>query len=283
LKPRRLVFRLFLLSWLSLSTVQAQSIERIISLAPSLTELVYSAGAGDKLVGVVDYSDFPAEAKKLPSVGRFDALNLEQIILLQPDWILAWRSAHRDADLQRLRQMGFKVTVYDTQNLNEIPQTIKDIGQQAGRLFEAKAEANRLVEKLNRLQTLYHHRQAVQVFYQVWHPPLITVNGQQFFSQALKLCGANNVFADLPALSPQISPESVIKMNPDLIILGGQAMHQQAWLDYWRATPHLKAIENNHVILLQTDAYQRPTARLIDALPSLCQRIDAIRLKSQPK
>ncbi|WP_232504012.1 cobalamin-binding protein [Thiomicrospira microaerophila] len=265
-------------------TLQAQPIEtaqRIISLAPSLTELVYSAGAGAQLVGVVHYSDYPEDALNKPRIGRYNALNFERIIELNPDLILAWASGNKPQDIARLQHMGFKVLVRDTQKLADIPRLIAEIGHLTGNSYTANAEAQRLKDQLSQLSQDYQHASPIRVFYQVWHQPLITVNGEQFIGQAIRLCGGVNIFADQAALAPQVSREAVIKANPNLILLGGMGDMQQAWLGHWQAIPFLQASQNQHITSLNADQYQRPTARLIDGLASLCQLIDQVRQANQ--
>ena len=257
----------------------AQPIERIISLAPSLTELVFSAGAGDKLVGVVSYSDYPPEALNRAHVGSYNALNLERIIELNPDLILAWASGNKPQDIARLQNLGFRVLVRDTQRLDDIPNLIEEIGRLTDHSTTARTEAERLRQQLKQLRLRYQQTTSVRVFYQIWHQPLITVNDEQFIGQAIALCGGVNVFADQTALAPHVSREAVIDANPDLILLGGMGEMQQVWLKSWQALPFLSAQQNRQIITLNADQYQRPTARLIDGLEPLCQIIDQARSK----
>ncbi|AHF01493.1 ABC transporter substrate-binding protein [Thiomicrospira aerophila AL3] len=269
-----------LLSLLSMPGL-AQPVERIISLAPSLTELVFSAGAGDKLVGVVSYSNYPAEATQISQIGHFDNLNLERIIELQPDLILAWRASNKPQDIARLQNMGFRVLVRDTQQLDDIPNLIEEIGRLTNQTDTAHAEAERLRQQLSYLRAQYQDKSPVKVFYQVWNQPLITVNDEQFIGQAMALCGGINIFADQTALAPHVSREAVINANPDLILLGGMGEVQQAWLTSWQAIPLLTAQQTNQIFMLNADLYQRPTARLIDGLAHLCRLIDQTRSAKQ--
>jgi iron complex transport system substrate-binding protein len=252
-------------------------ITRIISLAPSFTELIYAAGAGDYLVGAVSYSDYPLEAQRVTRVGDFNALNIERIIELKPDLILTWQSGTSARDIQRLEQLGLPVLIRETQYLDDIPALIAEIGQLTGQQDTANTEAERLRSQLNTLRQNYEHASTVSVFYQVWHQPLITVNGAQFMGQAMALCGGVNIFADQTALAPHVSREAVINANPDVILLGGKSAHQQAWLAQWQTLSFLTASQNQHIFLLDSDQYQRPTPRFIDGLNTLCQLIDQAR------
>ncbi|WP_296831988.1 cobalamin-binding protein [Thiomicrospira sp.] len=269
----------FLISLLFTSwAAQAEpTAKRIISLAPSLTELVYSAGAGDQLVGVVNYSDYPEAALSVPIVGSYNALNFEVIMQLKPDLVLAWQSGNRPQDLDRLKRLGLNLLIRDTQRLDDIANLIEEIGRLSQQTQTASAEANRLRQQLNQLRTRYQHAPKVRVFYQVWHQPTITINGEQFISQAIEVCGGQNVFADLSALAPHVNREAVIQKNPDMILLGGLDHVQQKWLEDWQKIPQLKAVQNDHIYPLNADHFQRPTARLIDALDNLCQLMDQAR------
>ncbi len=246
---------------------------RIISLSPHLTEMVYSAGAGDLLVGVVSYSNYPKQALSLPVVGGYNALNFEQIIALKPTLILGWQSGNTAKDIQRLKQFGFKVLLTEVTKLSDIPDQIEQIGKLTHRenLAQPKAQALRL--QLKQLKQHYQNAVPVSVFYQVWNKPLYTISGRQFISQGMELCQGRNVFADLQALAPQVSIESIIQKNPSLILLGGTRNVQQQWLASWQAYPVIDAVKNQNIKLLDADAYQRPTARFINALPALCQII----------
>ena len=264
-------------------TAQAESpsAKRIISLAPSLTELVYSAGAGDQLVGVVNYSDYPKAALSLPIVGSYNAINFEKILQLKPDLVLAWESGNRPQDLDRLKRLGLNLLIRDSQQLDQIPELIEEIGRYAHTQSQANAEAQRLRQQLADLRNHYAESATVTVFYQVWHQPLMTVNGEQFISQAINVCGGKNVFGDLKALAPHVNREAVFAQDPDVILLGGLSDVQQAWLEAWQKMPQLKAVRTNQIHPLNADHLQRPTARLIDALPALCQRIDTVRQQNQ--
>lgn len=261
----------------ALQANQTAPAQTIISLAPSLTELAYSAGAGDKLVGVVNFSDYPPAALTLPIVGSYNAINFEAILQLKPDLILAWKSGNRPQDLDRLQRLGLNLLIRDTQKLDDIPNLIEEIGQRAGTQTQAEIEAQRLRDQLKILRLQYANSKPVTVFYQVWHQPLITINGEQFISQALEVCGGRNVFADLEALAPHVNREAVIAQNPDVILLGGLSHVQQQWLNDWQKIPQLKSIQKQHIYPLNADQYQRPTARLIDGIDALCRLLTAVR------
>lgn len=253
--------------------------ERVISLAPHVTEMLFSAGAGDKIVGVVAYSDFPEAALSIESVGSYNAINIEKIIQLNPDLIIAWRSGNRTRDIEKLEQLGFKVAYSEPYQLLDIVQEIRLFGQQLNTQTHANAVADRLENQLEKLQQTYQQKTKITAFYQIWNAPLMTINGKQFISQALAICGAENVFADLPILAGEVSVESVIDKNPDTILLGGEKAVQQGWLKDWQRWHTLNAVKNSQIHLLNADTFQRSTERLIDGIEELCQLIDQTRLQ----
>lgn len=257
--------------------VYAQPVQRIVSLAPHLTEMIYSAGAGKYLVGVAHYSDYPKAAADLPIVSDYQSINLERIVSLKPDLILAWASATKRQDIERLKRLGFKVWLSEIKTLADIPDQIEQIGHLAGTQSIADKEAARLRRVLSKTGKTYQHLSPVTAFYEVWHKPLITVNGQQFIGQAIDLCGGKNVFADLTALAPQVSLESLLLKNPDVFLVGGEQSTQQIWIQDWQRYPMLKAVKHHQFYRLNSDLYQRPTARLIDALPALCRQLNQAR------
>ncbi|WP_127470692.1 cobalamin-binding protein [Thiomicrorhabdus aquaedulcis] len=266
------------MGWLLLPMHQAwsnpvqttQSPTRIISLAPHITELLFSAGAGHLLVGAVDYSDYPPAAKAVTNIGRYDAINLEKIIQLQPDLILAWDAGNRPKDLERLEQLGFKVHTSTLKNLNDIPKEIKVLGKLINTNSISEPTAQRLETILQQHALRNKHQLKLTVFYQIWNEPLMTINQSQFIGQIITLCGAHNSFADLPTLTPTVSIESVIARNPNVILLGGQSEVQANWLKAWQQWPTLDAVAHHRIHLMHSDTYQRPTARLIDGIEDFC-------------
>ncbi len=251
--------------------------QRIISLAPHITEMLYSAHAGDKIVGVVSYSDYPKEALSKPIIGGYNAINLEKIIQLNPDLILGWTSGNRPKDIQRLKELGFHVELFEVKALEDIPERIEQLGKLAGDAQKAQQTAQSLRKILSNIRQTYQSRTPVTSFYQIWHQPIITMNGDQFISQAMAACGAQNIYHDLPKLTASIGLESLFKRNPQIFLLGGQTNFQQDWLKFWQQYPNLQAVQHQQLYRLNNSHYQRPTARLIHALENLCQIIDQAR------
>lgn len=254
--------------------------QRVISLAPHITEMLFSAGAGDKIVGVVNYSDYPAAASKIDSIGDYNAVNIEKIILLKPDLIIAWKTGSRLKDVEKLKSLGFKVIYSEPYQLKDIANEIQYFGQILNTTNTANQVASQLKQQLDSLKKTYQNKPKITAFYQIWNRPLMTINGKQFISQALEICGAKNIFADLPILAAEVNLESIIKRNPDAILLGGEKAFQNQWQKNWQAFSILKAVQENQIYLLNADQFQRPTARLINGIESLCQVVDKVRNES---
>ncbi len=259
------------------SVALAQPARRIVSLAPHLTELLYAAGAGDRVVGAVSYSDFPPAARSLPQVGDYGSVDLERIVALKPDLIVAWRSGNSSAQLKALERLGFPVFRSEQRALEDIPRTLEQLGELAGSAEVAKAAATTWRRRLARLRQRYAQATPLSVFYEVWHQPLMTVNGKHLISAAIDLCGGRNVFATLPALAPQISVEAVLAADPQVIVASGMDSARPEWLDEWRVWPQLDAVRHDHLYFVPPDLLQRPGPRFIDGAEQLCQALDRAR------
>jgi iron complex transport system substrate-binding protein len=249
--------------------------QRVIALAPHLTELVFVAGAGERLVGKVRGSDFPPEAQALAEVGDAAGLDFERILAVQPDLILAWGSGNRVADVDRLQRLGFAVLVLEPRRLEDIPRHVRMLGVLLGTGARAQAAALAFVSRADRLRERYHGKPAVSVLFEAWHQPLITVNGEHLISDVLRLCGARNAFADLPQLAAIVSPEQVLSADPNAIIIGSEDAGSQRWQRY----PNLKSVRAGAIFTVSADLITRQTPRVLDAAEKICADLDSIRTR----
>lgn len=254
-----------------------QPAQRIVALAPHIVENLFSAGAGARLVGVVSYSDWPPAARSIPEVGSFTAFSLEQIAALQPDLVVMWGSGNGPRALEKLLRLSLPVYVSELRSLADIPQEIRQLGRLAGSEEHAEREAQRLEHGFDELAARYSGRDRLPVFYQIWHEPLQTINGEHLINEVLELCGGNNLFSDARGLAPRISLESVLAMNPRAIIAGGMDSQHPEWLDFWRQFPQLQAVSKDSLLSIHPDLMQRPTARLLEGARQLCSALDAVR------
>ncbi len=255
--------------------------KRVISLAPHLTELIYAAGGGAVLRGTVKHSDYPHAARQLPRVGDYQALDLEQIIALRPDLVVAWQHGNVERQLHALRKLHIPIFYNAPRQLDDISITLEKFGI----LFDTRATADlaaaRLRADITALRTRYAHRAPVQVFYQVSDQPLITLNGKQIASDVIRVCGGHNVFADLAPEAPVISLEAVLAADPQAIIVSrpsaiatGQALPS---LERWRNWPQLSATQHNALFAIDADLLDRPAPRIAQGAARLCEALDAAR------
>lgn len=259
--------------------VLARPAQRIVSLAPHLTELLFAAGAGAQVVGVGAYSDYPAAAKALPRVGDAVLLDLERVLALKPDLIVVWQDGNAPQQLQRLASLGLPVYASRLDKLADIAATLRRLGTLAGTAAVAEARARAYDGELAALRQRYAGRRELKVFYQIWHQPLLTVNGKHLISQALQLCGARNVFAELAALTPAVGAEAVLAAAPDVIVTGRAGPDGEDRLDLWR---RLRATQHLPLLTVDADTLHRSSDRIVDGVRELCEKLDAVRLQARP-
>lgn len=248
---------------------------RIISLAPHATELLFAAGAGARVVGVSAYSNFPAEASRLPSVGDAMRADMERIIALKPDLIVGWKSGNNPAQLERLRALGLPVFDSEPRQFDDIASSLERLGALAGTV-EGRAAAARFRADLRALRERYSARKPVRVFYQIWPSPLMTLNDAHIVSEAIRLCGGVNLFGKLAPLVPTVSREAVLKADPEAIFVSDE--DAQAF-GRWRGYGNLTAVRNNSLFRIDGGVMNRAGPRMLGATALLCEQIDAARRK----
>ena len=251
--------------------------ERIISLAPSLTELVYAAGAGSRLIGVVEYSDYPASADSLPVVGRFDGLDIERILELKPDLIVAWQSGNPKSSITQLKNLNLKVYVAEPKNLSSIASHIEKLSVLTGTESRAQIAIQEFNSIYGELKREYNNKSKVKVFYQLWDRPIITVGGNELINDIIELCGGENIFGDLPQLAPKIDQESVLIRNPKVIVASGSNTERPQWLDEWKLWPQLTAVAEENLYFIIPELLQRHTPRALLGTRQMCEYIDQAR------
>jgi len=250
---------------------------RIISLAPHVTEQLFAIGAGERIIGAVDYSDYPEQAKALPRVGGYSRLDLERILALQPDLIVGWQSGNDARQLERLQQLGLTVYLSEPRHLDDIANDMERLGQLSGVGKQAAAAAERFRQGIAALRDQHQGVKPLRVFYQIWNRPLMTVNGQHLISDVINLCGGDNIFATIDNLTPTVSVEAVLAANPQVIIASGMASERPEWLDDWRRWPKLAAVRNKQLYVIAPDIIQRATPRLLQGAKRMCQLLDTAR------
>ena len=264
------------------TVVLAQPARRIVSLAPHLTELLFAIGAGDRVVGTVEYSDFPAAARQLPRVGDSALLDLERIAALQPDLVLVWRHGNSPQQLQRLAALQLPTYAHEARALADISRALRDLGLLTGRQADAAQRADAFDRAVLELRARYAGRPRLRVFYQVWPQPLITLNREHLISQMLDLCGADNVFAAQRLLTPTVTEEAVLLADPDAIVTGWIAAYGGAPLQSWQRLTALRAVRQGQLLTVNPDLLHRQSDRVILGARELCEKLDAARAVLAP-
>jgi vitamin B12 transport system substrate-binding protein len=249
-------------------SAQALAVERVVSLAPSLSEIVVELGAADRLVGVLDGGERPAALANVPSVGQYGQLNMERLLSLKPDLILLWPGSVGPAQREQLQRLNIPVYVSEPHSLEQLSTQVQAIAEQLGRAEAGRQLAARLRQRLAELRQRYQRAEPLRVFYQVWDQPLYTVGGGQIISDALSVCGARNVFDDLKLPAPQVSVEAVLQRNPEVILAGDQPQ-----LDAWKAWPQVAAVARGHLLLVPDKGLERPSGQMLEAVARLCEVI----------
>lgn len=253
----------------------AHPARRIVTLTPHLTELVFAAGAGDRLAGVARFSDYPPPARQLPVIGDAALFDAEQILKLKPDLVLAWKNGTPPAAVARLENAGLPVFVSGVARLEGISRSITAIATLAGTLPQSKDTRAAFDAGLRDLRTRRYRGAAVRVFYEIWPKPLMTVNGTHIISDVIALCGGVNIFAASRPLTPEISREALLAAQPEVALGGSSAETAAGFTARWTSLPPpLNAVPAHYI---PADLIQRPTPRLLEGARLVCAHLDAVR------
>jgi iron complex transport system substrate-binding protein len=252
-------------------------VPRIVSLSPHITELLFAAGAGDRVVGVDDASDYPAAARTIARLGEVAALDMEGLLRLAPSLIIVWDSGTPPRVRAELERLHLNVLVTEQRTLDDIGQAILDFGRLAGTSPAASEAARRYRGDLAGLRARYQGRARLKVFYQVWDRPLYTLSGEHVVSEMLSLCGGDNIFAGLSTLAPAVDREAVLARNPDVILIGAGGSDGARQSADWNRFPQLRAVRDHHVFTVDPSLVGRMAPRILDGLREVCAALDEAR------
>ena len=248
---------------------------RVVTFAPHLAEIMHVVGAGEQLVGVSAWSDFPREVLELPEVGDAFTVDQEQLSLLRPDLLLVWDSGMPSHTVDELRKLGYRVESITTRGLDDVVAAIRRIGELTGRQATAEQAAARFSDAFDALREEYHDASAIDVFFQVSARPLYTVNREHFISEIITICGGRNIFDDLEGFAPSVDVEAVVSRDPE-VMLAGADLGDGAFAD-WARWPNLAANRYGNQFLLPDETIGRPSPRLALAGASVCLALDRAR------
>ena len=254
-----------------------QPTQRIISLAPNITEVLFYIGAGEQIVGADEYSNYPEAAKSILRVNNHAAANYELILSLKPDLVIAWQTGNGDKIINPLRKLGIPVFVVETSKMEAIPNLFRRFGQLTGNRDKAEHLAENFNQRLKALGAAQINKPLVRTFYQIWDEPLITLNGKHMVSDVITLCGGENIFADAAPLVPYVNIESVVAADPQMIIAGGSQEEQSRWYSIWQQWRGISAVINKQMYLIPSDLMQRHSVRILEGAEMMCDYMDRAR------
>jgi iron complex transport system substrate-binding protein len=255
--------------------VVAEPARRIVTLAPFLTELAFAAGAGDRVVGVSAYSDYPPAARALPVVSSAVGVSLEQLAALKPGFVIAWRDSFRMEDVARIEQFGAAVFIVHGRRLEDVPKVLRVFGAATG--VDVSVPSSRFEAEIAALRARYSRRAPVDVFLEIWNKPLTTIAGDHFMNDALAICGARNIFKEHPGVAPQVSWEELYVRDPPIIVGTGSAANAAEFRANWSHHATLSAVKANRLAWIEADTLQRPTTRTSQGVAQLCAALDRLR------
>jgi iron complex transport system substrate-binding protein len=260
-------------------TVQVpQAPLRIVSLAPGATEMLFAAGAGAQVIATVEYSDEPPAARRVPRIGDVAAVDMERLVALHPDVVVLWAGGGNPA--QREKIAGLRIPIYQQQvaRLADIPAAVRRLGALAETTVVAERAAATMEARLAALTATYGARPGARpsVLLQVWNRPIYTVGGRHLMSDALVLCGARNVFADLPEAGPIVDMESIIARDPDIIVAAAPTGEGAAWVADWTQLTSLSAVRHKRVVAFEDQALSRLGPSVIGATENLCRTLAGV-------
>jgi iron complex transport system substrate-binding protein len=251
--------------------------QRIISLAPNLTEVLFYVGAGEQIVGADEYSNYPEQAKAIIRVNNHAVANYELILSLEPDLIVAWESGNGEQIIGRIRELGLPLFVLETRKMDAIPNLFSRLGRLTGHDEIAVQKALEFTQRLEGLREAYSDQPAVRTFYQIWNDPFITLNGDHLVSDVIELCGGINVFGESIPLVPYVNIEAIMAADPQVIIASGSTMNNEQWRDSWKDWQGISAVTNGDIYLIPPDLMQRHSSRILDGAEYMCDFLQRAR------
>lgn len=250
---------------------------RVIALAPHVTELLYAAGGAERIIAAVDYADYPEQAKLLPRVGSNRQIDLERVASLKPDLIVVWLHGSSERQVEQIRALGIPMFHSEPKKLADIASNVSRLGKLMGTERVAEAAAAKIRTELSVLTTKYARRTPVRVFYQVWDKPLYTLNGSHIVSDAIRLCGGENIFGKLKVTAPVVGVEAVLQEDPEAIFSTADRSDDEGGIGLWRQFPNMTAVRRANLFRVDGNLLNRAGPRMIAGAASLCEKIELAR------
>ena len=259
------------------NTKQQSFPQRIIALSPHAVELLYSIGAGDRIIATIAHADYPQAAKNIEVIGDYRGVSLEKLIALQPDVVITWSSGNKLNQIEQIKSLGFKVVDSDPKSLSEISTSLRELGELTGQTVQAERIASEFEKKLAALTKQYQGRRKIRTFYQLWSKPLMTISNQSWINQFIERCGGINVFGNAESAYPKISVENILLTDAQVILIPDDAQTRGHDLFEWQRWQVLPAVINKHIYYPNAKILHRPTPRVLAPMRQVCEQIDKAR------
>lgn len=272
-----LILIFFSVNFYTTAKAETSSKPTIIALSPHIVEMLFDIGAGEQIIGTTAFADYPKQAKEIPLIGNYLRLQIEKVITLQPDIIIAWKSGNPSDDLARLKQLGFNVVYSQPDTFEDIAKEMREFGSLTGHQKQAEQQAKQLLNELELIKKQNQNKAPITVFYELWSRPLTTIAKGSWPQQFLNICRAKNPFEQADSPYPQINIEKIL-LTPIQIIIQPVSFNQKDKESFnWQDWPIIPAVKNKQIIQPDADAMHRMTMRSLEELKNLCTNIDKSR------
>ncbi|WP_352296743.1 cobalamin-binding protein [Pseudoalteromonas sp. 20-MNA-CIBAN-0454] len=262
---------------MQIDKVQPAKALRIVALAPHIVENLYAIGAGDNIVGTVDYADYPAAAKGITRIGGYYGISIEKLLVLKPDIVIAWKSGNQSDDLAQIERLGIKLYLTDPTTVTGIADELLMLGKLTGNIKQSEQVVKAFNTKLAAITAKQQGKSKLTGFYQLWSEPMMTVSKNTGISELMATCQVTNVFANSRTDYPQISIENVIVAKPQIIIIPDEKSATPQPTINWQQWPEIPAVKNKQFLSVNADLLHRFSARMLDGLADMCDKIDVSR------
>jgi iron complex transport system substrate-binding protein len=251
--------------------------QRIVAMAPHVTELLFAAGGGAKIVGAVNYSDYPEAAKRIPQIGSNRQIDMERVIAMKPDLIVVWMHGSSERQIEELRTLGIPMFHSEPRKLDDIAASLQKMGKLMGTEAVAEPAAAKLRQDLAALTARYANRPPVRMFYQVWDKPLYTLNGAHIVSDSVRVCGGVNIFAPLKVTAPVVNVEAVLQEDPEAIFSTGEGSQNDGGVNLWKPFTNMTAVKRGNLFRLDGNLLNRAGPRMVAGTAALCEKLELAR------
>lgn len=252
--------------------------ERIISLSPASTEILFAVGASNQIAAVSEFSNYPEQAKELPRVGGFDGktLSMEKILSFDPDFVYLTKGMH-DFLIPQLEQFHIRYYLSNGDSIESLENEILDIANITGHKDQGEPVVKAIENQFSLAKTIIQNSQTnsvqTKIYWEIWHEPFISIGKNSFLADLLRKCGLINIFDDLDQPYPQVSIESILARNPDFIVVPSQNSINVAAISKRPGWEYTTAVQKNNILIVDADLFSQPGPRIGECAERLCQLI----------